>query len=133
MIDVTSAAAPLGSYIRHSTTRLNRRMTLSRMFRRNTTRDMLYFQRGEEWHTARWYVDLAPGTRNSEPRCAESRGLCVTDACGQHLLFPSLNRLAWEDYLRGEAASELRHLMRVQVPDYADPAQVPEPIMTYCE
>jgi CRISPR-associated endonuclease/helicase Cas3 len=136
MIDTTGAAAPLGSYIRHSTTRLNRRMTLSRMFRRNTTRDLLYFQDGQDWHTARWYVDLAPGTRNCEPRVAESSGLCVTDACGRHLLFPSLNRLAWEDYLRGEkaqTASELRRLTQVQVPDYADPAKVPEPIMTYCE
>lgn len=49
--------APLGTYIRRATARLNLRMTRSRMFRRSPTHDLLYFQQ-EGPDGREWLVDL---------------------------------------------------------------------------
>lgn len=135
MIDVSNAQAPLGCYVLHPTARLNRHMTITRKFRRSTTKDLLYFQEGEELHSATWMLDLAPGTWNSAPRPAQQHGLKVCDSEEEHLLFPDLNELAWQSYLNEEhtpTARELRHLMQVQVPDYSHGEET-EPSMAYCE
>lgn len=124
---------PLGCYIKHATVRLNLRMTRSRKFRRSDTRDIHYFQdiQGQDdWH---WFVDLAPGTRDSAARLAEKHGLTIGDQGEPNLAFPNLDAHAWASMLGAsdaETASERRHLMRVQVPDYG---AEPEPAMTYHE
>lgn len=133
MLNIESDS-PLGCYIRHSTARLNRRMTQSRMFRRSTTRDLLYFQDGADPHHAEWQVDFAPGTRNSLPRRAQKHGLQFFDADEPFLLFPTLSARSWEGYLRsgdGPTLSEVHDLSKVIMQDYGDPAIEPEPAVTY--
>ena len=83
-----------------------------------------------------WHIDLAPGTRNSVLRKAASRGLHIENSNEQHLLFPDVDALAWASYLEGNEApttSELRSLTQVQLPGYTDPAEHPEPNVTYCD
>ena len=126
---------PLGCYIRSSTARLNRRMTHSRVFRRSVTRDVRYFQERDEAGILRWYVDLAPGTRQSEPRPAVSRGLNLTENAEEHLVFNDLAGMAWADYANTEEeelAWERRTLTEVLVPDYGrrDGSNA-EPVVTY--
>ena len=139
MIATNGEDAPLGCYLRHPTTRLNHRMTQSRKFRRSTTRDLLYFQDLDESgdpRTVHWRLDLAPGTRNRDPRRADKLGLRVSASDDAGLLFPNLDELSWRDRLGGSeapTASDLRRLMRVDVPDYGDPKSNPTPVMTYCE
>ncbi|MGE0290392.1 MAG: HD domain-containing protein [Bradyrhizobium sp.] len=134
MVDVDDADKPLGCYLRHSTGRLNRQMTRSRVFRRSTTRDLLYFRNGKR--PDEWMLDLEPGTRNTDPRPAKSRGLRIAeDPCGEQLLFPNLDELAWRSASTGEGGptkSEIEGLTEVRVPEY-DGADIVEPPMTYAE
>lgn len=136
MVDATGNQPPLCCYIRHSTARLNRRMTRSRMFRRSTTRDILYFQDGEDLRDAKWMLDLAPGTRNSNQRLASTCGLHFAEPVERtdpYLLFPNLNALAWKGYLGGDVvptASDLRSLTEARIPDYGEES---EPTVTYGE
>lgn len=129
-------AKPLGCYLRHPTARLNRRMTESRKFRRATTRDVLYFQDGGTLDDRAWMLDLAPGTRHSEPRPAERRGLRIgKQPCAGSLLFPNIDELAWQSVPAGEAGpttNQIRSLTEVRVADYSR-GQVVEPPMTYVE
>lgn len=136
MVSAEDDATPLGCYLRHSTARLNRRMTESRRFRRATTRDLLYFQDGEILDDRKWLLDLATGTRQSEPMAAMSRGLHIGEAhCADQSLFPNLDELAWRDVTTGETGPtrpEIRSLTEVRVPDYGRTEEV-EPTMTYTE
>ncbi len=134
MVRVEGEDAPLGRYIRHSTARLNLRMTRSRMFRRDTTRDLLFFQNGEGPWDAEWFVDLAPGTRQSRPMRAEELGLQLLPTPPlEHYVFGDLFSAAWSAHNADGAvmaASDLRSLMCVRVPDYGNEAA---PSMTYGE
>ena len=136
MVDADDAAKPLGCYLRHPTARLNRQMTETRKFRRSTTRDLLYFQDGEALGGRKWMLDLAPGTRNSEPRLAEPRGLRIAkQPCAGGLLFPSLDDLAWQAVPTGDAGpttNEIRSLTEVRVADHSRGQEV-EPPTTYVE
>lgn len=136
MVSADDVAKPLGCYVRHPTSRLNRHMTASRKFRRATTRDLLYFQNGENPTNMRWMLDLAPGTRNSAPRSAQAAGLRLAEApCADHLLLPNLSDLAWQATPTGEDEPTLRRiqsLTEVRVPDYGR-AEEGEPTMTYVE
>lgn len=132
MLATSGECAPLGDYLRHSTARLNRRMTDSRVFRRNTTRDLCYFRGSED----EWMLDLAPGTRNSQPVKAEGRGLSLCLRKDPHLVFSMLDDLAWADQLRHEeipSAYKIQSLTEIRVPEYGDPSNQPEPIITYWE
>jgi CRISPR-associated endonuclease/helicase Cas3 len=133
MVALTGDYGALGDYIRRSTARLNRRITRSRKFRRSDTRDILYFQNGEGPDDWQWLVDLAPGTRHSDPRPATKHRLSIGERGEPHLVFPSLDALSWADRPGGTeavTASDRRNLMRVQVPDYDEEV---EPTMTYRE
>lgn len=137
MIQVKGEEAPLGCFLRHTTARLNLRMTRSRMFRRSASRDLLYLQ-DEGPREPEWFVDLAPGTRQSEPRPAKDRGLTVGEATEEYLLFGKLNASAWSAYLpHGEDATreDLQSLMRAQVPEYSPEGGTPaaEPRVSYVE
>lgn len=137
MLATSGEKAPLGDYIRHPTVRLNRRMTATRVFRRTTTRDLRYFRDGDNVDDAIWMLDLAPGTRNSDPRKAVQCGLtlCLT-AEPEHLVFPDLDSLAWKSHLRNDEtanAGRIRNLTEAIVPEYWDPSTILEPIVTYCE
>ena len=128
--------APLGLYIRHPTARLNLCMTRSRKFRRSTKRDLLYFQDGEGPEDAEWFLDLAPGTRQSKPQKAKECGLHFREP-PEHCLFADLSSAAWSAYrAEGSAAVDFsfRSLMCVQVPDYEDRnGPMTTPTMTYSE
>jgi CRISPR-associated endonuclease/helicase Cas3 len=132
MVDAHNAANPLGCYLRHPTARLNRQMTRSRVFRRTTTRDLSYFQNGER----KWMLDLWPGTLNTDPQLAASRGLRINEfPYADQLLFPDLDGLAWQNIPTGEDGPtryEIRSLTEVRVPDYktADIGELP---MIYTE
>ena len=124
--------APLGRYTTHLNARLNLTMTRTRRFRRSDTRDLLYQMIGENLEDAEWYVDLAPGTRESALRKAEESGLEVSKIVGEHL-FDDLTKAAWFEYAQGHgefSSSELKVLMRTQLPDYRDDT---EPEITYTE
>jgi len=138
MLRLERSDDPLGAYVRGSTARLNRRMTLSRKFRRSVTRDVLYFQEEESSGALRWLVDLAPGTRQSAPRPAASRGLSIADQGEEFLVFGNLGRMAIADYLGDDDREigewERRTLSEVSIPDFGDRNQAdPEPQVTYQE
>lgn len=123
--------APLGTYIRHATARLNRRMTRSRMFRRSTARNLLYVQH-EGTEGIEWHLDLAPGTRQSDLRPARSCGLALREDQEEHLLFPDLEASAWRACLwEAEIPTprDRHHLMRAEIPEYKSTGA--EPRVTY--
>lgn len=136
MISTANDKSPLGCYIAHPTARMNRRIARSRMFRRDTTRDLLYTLEGEVPDTAKWMVDLAPGTSQSRPVPASDLGLQLADSV-EHLLIQDLAVAAWATYQAGRTtltASDLRSLMSVRVPDYAGGSgNLTEPTVTYSE
>jgi CRISPR-associated endonuclease/helicase Cas3 len=135
-IAVDGDDAPLGTYIRHPTARLNCRMTQTRVFRRSTTRDLLYFKDGENLPDAAWMLDLAPGTRNSAPRQAVEHGLQVINASEPSLVFPDLEELAWKSQrqeFETPTTNQLRRLTQVRVPEYGDRSEQLEPSVTYWE
>ena len=128
----THNGAPLDRYLRHPSARLNLRFTRSRRFRRDTARDLLYFLDSEQWEDAEWRIDLAPGTRESDPRSAAECGLTLACKDEPHLIVPDLAKAAWSDYSRGDETTtgEIQRLSQVMIPDYGSDA---EPVMTYCE
>lgn len=134
MVDADDADRPLGCYLRHPTARLNRQMTRSRVFRRATTRDLLYFRNGAS--PDEWMLDMAPGTRQSERRPAATHGLRMAEnPYADHLLFPNLDDLAWRVVSSGEDGPTkylIQSLTEVRVPDY-NRADIVEPPMTYAE
>jgi len=136
MVSAADANRPLGCYIRHPISRLNRHMTASRKFRRTTTRDLLYFQDGEDPNDRSWMLDLAPGTRDSSPRPARTAGLHLAgNPPADCLLFPNLSDLAWRAAPTGDeepTLSQIRSFTDVRVPDYGR-AEEGEPTMTYAE
>lgn len=86
------------------------------------TRDILYRMEGDSLEDAEWFVDLAPGTRESDPRPAAQHGLTV-GAISAERLFTELTRSGW--MALGYGASDmgrqsLRNLLEARVPDYAN-------------
>lgn len=128
----TEETAPLGLYTSRLDARWNLAMTRSRMFRRSTSGEIHYFLRGESLGEAEWYIDLAPGTKASALRHAESGGLTVVEsrAC---CLFEDLTESAWADLSQGSREMEIEDLlklMQVVVPSYTDDL---DPTMTYSD
>ena len=110
----------------------------SRIERRSTTRDLVYFQDGENLREAKWMLDLAAGTRHSRPRCARSQGLQFpgsVDADREtHLVFGNLDELAWQSQLSEDeepTRSRIQSLTEVRVPEYG--GGLDQPVITYRE
>lgn len=127
------AEAPLGRYIRRVSSRLTQRMPTVRCFRRSDTRSILYKLVGEDFASAQWFRDLAPGTRDSA--LAEARHLDLSTALEEacHVFeTKTLTNQAWQDHAPGRNASqqEIGQLMQIEIPDYGDDG---EPMMTYTE
>lgn len=135
MIGADDQTKPLGCYLRHPTARLNRHMTRSRVFRRSTTRDLLYFQDGRDLSDRAWMLDLSPGTRNSDPNIAVSCGLHTgAPPFCTSLWFPDLDDRAWQAAMpHGDEATrpQIQNLTEVRVPSY-DQDEL-EPLMTYSQ
>ena len=119
--------APLDLYLKHSTARLNLRMTRTRRFRRQTTHDILYVLHDSE-SNLEWHIDFEPASRHSKLLTASKHGLtCLTERM-DYFLFPDLTdsalRAAGIDPSDPDPA-DMRRLMRVRVPEYdserADP------------
>jgi CRISPR-associated endonuclease/helicase Cas3 len=125
MIAVTGNG-PLGRYINHDVARFNMRLSQTRKFRRSQIRDVHYFLDGETLAEAEWQVDFAPGTRESAPVAAESRGLIVDKVPGDHL-FNDLTAQAWNEFSHGLAemsSADLRIMMKASVADYGGDADL---------
>ena len=116
-------------------------MTMTRMFRRSTTRDLLYFRDGEDLRDTTWMLDL-PGKHATAdlgvPNHTGSSSLeQATPDRETHLIFREIfDQLAWQSQLSEEEApdrSRIQSLTEVCVPEYGDPSDEPEPVVTYGE
>lgn len=126
--------APLGRYLAHKLSRMNARFTVTRRFRRSTTRNIQYALIGETLEDARWCVDLQPGTKFSEfmdPGAA----LCMFEppsGSARTFVFEGILHRAFADL--GAPADitplQFRQLARVDIPYYNEEVI---PIMTYWE
>ena len=115
----TEPRSPLGRYACHSNARWNRTMTTTRRFRRSETAEMLLCLVGDRLETARWYVDLAPGTKESRLREA-GENLQIVDP-GVSALFEDLTSSAWMDLSRGErdiGSDDIKSLISVSLQMY---------------
>lgn len=118
----TLARDPLGKYISSPNVRWNLAMTRSRKFRRSDTREIEFKKLGDTIDEAKWYVDLAPGSRESKLRDAD--GDLYLDLPKQpDQLFQYLTTSGWHQ-LAGEIidmpSSAIRELFRVKIASYGD-------------
>jgi CRISPR-associated endonuclease/helicase Cas3 len=123
-------SSPFGKYVTHTRSRFTLAPTRKRKFRRSDTRSIDYVMIGDKLREAQWYVDLAPGTRDSALQLAANIDLSVI--AGSHA-FSDVTEAAWFDY--GESGTEMspydiKNLMRVSIPDYSRDITSP---MTYTE
>ena len=127
----TLKTSPLGKYLFNLNARLNLSMIKTRKFRRSKNRDIAYVMVGETLQEGEWYVDIAPGTRNSRLSLAVDNNLILSSADMGEMLFSDLAGSAWSDYanrLNKEQQTTLRTLMQVSIPDFGDDLV---PSMTY--
>jgi CRISPR-associated endonuclease/helicase Cas3 len=114
---------PLGRYLNGPNARWNRRMTRTRQFRRSETREVLFTLVGEDRSSARWFLDLDPGTRNSALREA-GETLHITEGPDRFgRLFEDLSVSGWRELTGGldeMRKNEIFDLFRVSVPSYGD-------------
>jgi len=128
-----TAEAPLGLYIRRVSSRLTQRMPSIRCFRRSDTRSILYKLVGEDFASAQWFRDLAPGTCNSALAETSHLSHATAPGAGYHVFeADTLTERAWYDYAPGRDAiqQDIGKLMQVEIPDYGDDG---EPRMAYTE
>lgn len=133
-LDEEGSPAPLGRYLGHKLARMNLQFTVTRRFRRSTTRNIQYALIGDTLEEAVWHVDLQPGSKFSSwddpggalhlaaPRTGEPRAF----------VFKNILRRAFEDFA-GEAElspHQIRQLAAVDIPDYFQEAI---PVMTFSE
>ncbi|WP_339696380.1 hypothetical protein [Celeribacter baekdonensis] len=117
----TDARDPLGLYILHCNTRWNLTMTRSRKFRRSETREVLFCKIGERPEDAIWYLDFAPGTRESKFR--EARQLSTEPPFEVSCLFEDMTTRAWCELTGGASdmtGTDIPELLRVSIPTYGD-------------
>jgi len=123
--------SPLGRYISFENARWNLTMTKTRRFRRSETGEICFYMIGECLEDSGWYIDMAPGTRNSALRAA---GDNVSSAdLPASALFRNLTVLAWQEtssVSRDMGRSDLRNLLQVSAKIY-DRDAVPQ--FTYNE
>lgn len=113
---------PLGRYIFCPNARWNLTMTRTRKFRRSDTREIEFVMLGDSLSDAKWYLDLAPGSRNSQLR--EARGdLHLGIEKKPAVLFVDLTIGGWRE-LSGEetdmSAQDIRNLLRVSIASHRD-------------
>lgn len=115
--------APLGRYLAEGNVRWNRRMTRTRRFRRSETREVLFTLVGEDRSSARWFLDLDPGTRNSALREAGDRLNRAEGPDPFGRLFEDLTTGGWLELTGGldeMTEKDLRELFRVSIPTFGD-------------
>lgn len=128
----TDARDPLGRYILHPNTRWNLTMTRTRKFRRSETREVLFCKIGDRPEDAGWFLDLAPGTRESALREAGAM-LHTDDPYEVSCLFEDMTARGWLELSGGVlemTSTDTRELLRVSVPTYGDDLNTE---MTYTE
>jgi len=125
--------APLGRYIRRVAARMTKRMPRTRRFRRSETRSILFRLVGDNFETAEWYRDLAPGTRNSDLQPVSKDKFETQTLEGCHL-FDAVTLRSWQDFSNGEppTSREVGRLMRVEISDYRNENDI-EPALTYTD
>lgn len=113
---------PLGRYIFFPNARWNMTMTRTRKFRRSDTREIEFVMLGDSLSDAKWYLDLAPGSRNSQLR--EAKGdLHLGIEKKPAVLFEDLTMGGWRELSRGEtdmSAQDIRNLLRVSIASHGD-------------
>lgn len=107
-------------------------MTKTRQFRRSETREVLLCQVGNSLDESKWFIDLAPGTKESVLRDAqlERHPPVPPDV---RPLFSNLTEQAWRAKSndgREMTSYELQTYLRVSVPVYNTVATLP---LTYTE
>jgi hypothetical protein len=112
------AASPLGKYLSGAIARMNLQFTRSRRFRRASSRNLRYSMEGDDILTAEWRLDMAPGTRNSNPVEAVTRGLVIRST-NQETLFPNLINDAAMDLERSPSRGLALTAMDAEIPDYS--------------
>lgn len=125
-----SPEAPLGRYLQRTNARLNWAISKSRQFRRSSRGTVLFKLIGDDFDTASWYLDQAPGTRESCFKEAKSCGLTISYLEGDYL-FTRFASSAWSELSNGSELSsgDVSRLMQVEVPDYRSTTFLQE--MTY--
>lgn len=114
---------PLGRYLGDGNARWNRRMTRTRRFRRSETREVLFTLIGEDRPSAKWFLDLDPGTRNSALREAGDQLHLSAGPDTFGVLFEDLTTGGWLELTGGldeMTESDLRDLFRVSIPTFGD-------------
>ena len=126
-----SAIKPLGRYIRHVAARMTRGVFKMRRFRRSVNKSILIACVGEDFGTAEWHMDLAPGTYQSKLRPVDTDRFHEHKVEGCHL-FDAMTECAWQDLSDGQnlAFHDVKRLMRVEIPDYGVDL---EPRLTYTD
>ena len=123
--------APLGRYIHRLNARMTQRMSRVRRFRRSDKSSILYKLVGDDFQSATWYRDLAPGTRDSAP-CPVQAGIFSQGAVPGCHLFDAITERAWLELSKGHELPppNISRLMCVEIPDFK---AVPDPPVTYTE
>ena len=126
-----SATEPLGRYIRLAAARMTRGVFRMRRFRRSVKKSILVACVGEDFGTAEWHMDLAPGTYQSKLRPVDTDRFHEHDVEGCHL-FDAMTERAWQDWSEGRTPTfhDVKRLMRVEIPDYGLEL---EPRLTYTD
>lgn len=125
----THMQAPLGCYLARPNARWNLAMTKTRKFRRSETAELLYCRIGDCFEDSMWFVDMAPGTKNSRPR--EAGDSLRSAELPVSTLFEDLTVSAWLELsvgVRDMTEGDLRSLLEVRIPLYGDDT---DPAMTY--
>lgn len=114
-------SSPLGLYINRLNARLNLTMTKTRKFRRSELGELQFCKIGDCLEDSNWFVDMAPGTRNSALRYAadsvHSASLPI------HPLFRNLTTSAWGEMSsrsRDMGRADLRNFLQVSISQFHD-------------
>lgn len=124
---------PLGRYIFRPNARWNMTMTRSRKFRRSETKEIEFVMLGDTLVNAKWYLDLAPGSRQSQLREATKNELNLDAPFSPERLFDDLTSGGWKELSGGVdemTYPDIKKLLRVSISTFGNDL---EPKMTYTE
>lgn len=135
MLALSGENAPLGRYLERSTARMNARFTKTRMFRRSTTRNLLYALSGDGFENATWQVNMKADRKTSVWITPELHLASPGKAADAGFLFTDILARAWRD-LSGEeepmTSPVMRRLVSLDIADYGSDRTI-LPVMTYGE
>lgn len=123
---------PLGRYIFCPNARWNMTMTRSRKFRRSDTREIEFVKLGDSLSDAKWYLDLAPGSRQSQLR-ETGKDLLLEVSFSPMRLFEDLTAGGWRELSGGVdymTFFDIKTLLRVSISSFGNDT---EPQVTYNE